>query len=49
MSEFLINGNPQNVPKLKGGDVMFYVATKEQIEQLHLLMLMLLLCLEQHH
>ena len=35
MSEFLINGNPQNVPKLKGGDVMFYTATKEQIEQLH--------------
>ena len=35
MSEFLINGNPQNIPKLKGGDVMFYTATKEQIEQLH--------------
>lgn len=35
MSEFLVNGNPQNVPKKKGGNNMFYAATKEQIEQLH--------------
>lgn len=34
-TEFLVQGNPQNVPKKKGGNNMFYAASKEQIEQLH--------------
>lgn len=33
--DFLINGNPQNVPKKKGGNNMFYCATKEQMEHLY--------------
>lgn len=32
---FLINGNPQNIPKKRGGDNMFYTATKEQVEQMY--------------
>ena len=31
--DFLINGNPQNIPKKKGGDNMFYAAPKEWIEE----------------
>lgn len=34
-NNFLITGNPQNIPKLKGGPNMFYTATAEQIEQLY--------------
>lgn len=33
--DFLINGNPQNIPKKKGGDNMFYAASNEQIAQLY--------------
>ena len=33
--EFLVNGNPQNIPKKKGGSNMFYTATKQQIEELY--------------
>lgn len=33
--DFLISGNPQNIPNARGPEVMFYTATKEQVEQLH--------------
>lgn len=32
--DFLVNGNPQNIPKKKGGDNMFYAASTAQIEQI---------------
>lgn len=33
--QFLIKGNPQNIPKIRGGNNMFFTASKEQIEQLY--------------
>lgn len=33
MSEFLVNGNPQNIPKKKGGNNMFYCISKELAEE----------------
>lgn len=35
MSEFFAQGNPQNIPKVKGGDNMFFAASEEQVRQLH--------------
>lgn len=35
MADFFVQGNPQNIPKKKGGANMFYTATEEQVRQLH--------------
>lgn len=35
MAEFFAQGNPQNIPKVKGGDNMFFAASEEQVRQLH--------------